>query len=48
MNHDIDESLAPAAEPERTPENTPLPGGGRWVWDDITKAWAPAPELTED
>lgn len=44
MNHDIDESPAPDAEPARTPENTPLPGGGRWVWDDQTNYWAPAPE----
>lgn len=23
----------------RTPDNTPLPGGGRWSWDDIAGAW---------
>jgi len=33
--------------PERTPENTPLPGGGRWVWDDTENNWAPAPEPKE-
>lgn len=30
-----------------TPENTPIPGGGRWRWDDESKAWVsndPAPE----
>lgn len=36
------EAQAPA-EPVRTPENTPLPGGGRWVWDDSIANWAKAP-----
>lgn len=25
-----------------TPENTPLPGGGSWTWDDILQAWVPS------
>lgn len=33
---------APETE-QRTPENTPLPGGGRWVWDTEQANWAPAP-----
>lgn len=24
---------------ERTPENTPLPGGGQWAWDEAKRAW---------
>jgi len=35
---------------ERTPENTPLPGGGSWMWDSKARAWvpsAPAPTDTE-
>ena len=23
----------------RTPDNTPIPGGGRWAWDDQAGAW---------
>lgn len=29
-----------AADP--TPDNTPLPGGGRWKWDLQAKAWVSA------
>lgn len=29
----------PAAGHDRTPENTPLPGGGSWRWDDVAGAW---------
>jgi hypothetical protein len=29
---------APAV-PERTPENTPLPGGGKWIWDEQAADW---------
>jgi hypothetical protein len=31
-----------------TPENTPLPGGGSWHWDDSLPGWAenlPAPDI---
>lgn len=31
----------------RTPDNTPIPGGGRWAWDDAEGAWIsrdPKPE----
>lgn len=41
-------STAPAlpdAAPPRTPENTPLPGGGRWRWDEATANWA---EMVDD
>lgn len=24
-----------------TPENTPLPGGGSWRWDDAVPGWVP-------
>lgn len=26
---------------DRTPENTPLPGGGSWQWDETSGAWTP-------
>jgi hypothetical protein len=26
--------------PEATPENTPVPGGGRWCWDATLPGWA--------
>lgn len=30
-----------------TPENTPLPGGGSWRWDDAVPGWVPnAPHTT--
>ncbi len=29
------------AAPERTPENTPIPGGGSWRWDTELQDWAP-------
>ena len=32
---------AQPAEPARTPDNTPIPGGGRWRWDDESQGWAP-------
>lgn len=28
-----------AATPEATPDNTPLPGGGRWRWDIALPGW---------
>ena len=38
-----------------TPENTPLPGGGSWHWDDSVPGWVanaayapPAPTLSTD
>lgn len=30
--------------PAATPENTPVPGGGRWHWDGTAGAWL---EVTE-
>ena len=27
------------AAPARTPENTPVPGGGSWRWDYAAGAW---------
>jgi len=32
-------SAPPAALPARTPENTPVPGGGSWRWDYAAGAW---------
>jgi hypothetical protein len=29
-----------AAPPAKTPENTPVPGGGSWRWDYTQQAWA--------
>jgi len=34
-----------AAEPTPTPENTPVPGGGRYRWSDIAPHWT---EIDED
>jgi len=31
--------------PAATPENTPIPGGGRWRWDAALPGWA---AVTED
>ncbi|HOU64707.1 MAG TPA: hypothetical protein PK861_01570 [Thermomonas sp.] len=45
MSDDADDLSAVDDGP--TPENTPLPGGGAWTWDNDTKAWvttAPQPE----
>ena len=28
-----------AAEQKPTPENTPVPGGGRWSWDSVNTCW---------
>lgn len=27
------------ARPQATPDNTPVPGGGRWTWDYVLAAW---------
>ena len=29
----------PAAERQARPDNTPIPGGGRWAWDDMAGQW---------
>lgn len=29
------------ATPIPTPDNTPLPGGGSWRWDDAVPGWVP-------
>lgn len=29
------------ATPIPTPENTPLPGGGSWRWDETVPGWVP-------
>jgi hypothetical protein len=31
----------PVQTHDRTPENTPLPGGGAWKWDDAACNWIP-------
>ncbi|MDD5479649.1 hypothetical protein [Rhodoferax sp.] len=37
----------PMVDTGLTPENTPVPGAGRWRWDDANSGWvdvdAPAP-----
>ncbi len=33
------------ANPTPAPENTPIPGGGRWRWDYALPGWV---EVTED
>ncbi len=43
-------ALSPATGP--TPDNTPVPGGGRWRWDEEAKGWVsndpqPDPEIKE-
>lgn len=42
-----DLSAAPApgeAIAAATPENTPVPGGGRWRWDIALPGWVEVPE----
>jgi hypothetical protein len=44
---------AKAATPTATPENTPIPGGGRWRWDIALPGWVevlenPAPKAPAD
>ena len=29
----------PTAEYKAHPDNTPIPGGGRWAWDDMAGQW---------
>ena len=29
----------PAAERQARPDNTPIPGGGRWAWDEVVGHW---------
>ena len=30
---------APSAARQANPDNTPIPGGGRWAWDDVGGQW---------
>ncbi|MDP4300344.1 hypothetical protein [Leptothrix discophora] len=30
---------APDNSPDNSPDTTPIPGGGRWAWDDTAGAW---------
>ncbi|MFZ4623277.1 MAG: hypothetical protein ACOYNF_03470 [Rhodoferax sp.] len=39
---DIERAIAPIVA---TPENTPVPGGGRWCWSDALPGWV---EVTEE
>lgn len=32
-------TTAPASERQANPDNTPIPGGGRWAWDAVTGQW---------
>lgn len=32
------------AAPVATPENTSVPGGGRWAWSDTLPGWVEVPE----
>lgn len=34
-----DIAAIPVEAHDRTPENTPLPGGGAWAWDADAGAW---------
>lgn len=36
-----------ATAPLRTPDNTPLPGGGSWHWDDALPGWVENPPYGE-
>jgi len=40
MDNQDNNAIATPATPAATPENTPLPGGGSWHWDEPTGAWA--------
>ena len=33
---------------DRTPENTPLPGGGSWQWDETAGQWLPLEPIAPD
>jgi len=39
------QQIEPTRKP--TPENTPLPGGGRWAWSDEAPHWWRLPEHNE-
>lgn len=32
-------TTAPVPERQASPDNTPIPGGGRWAWDDVAGQW---------
>ena len=32
-------AVTEAADADRTPENTPIPGGGSWRWDYTNREW---------
>jgi hypothetical protein len=36
-----------SAEQNPTPENTPVPGGGRWRWSDVPPHWVEIDENGE-
>ncbi len=35
------------AAPVATPENTPVPGGGRWGWDHLHACWVDSDAASE-
>ena len=42
VNHGAESLALPApinAPDVATPENTPIPGGGRWAWDNLNACW---------
>ena len=39
---DGDTSAVQDAAPIATPENTPVPGGGSWTWDEAIPNWVPS------
>lgn len=36
-------NAAPVAIPVASPDNTPVPGGGRWAWDYAHACWVETP-----
>lgn len=32
-------AVKPQSQPAATPDNTPIPGGGRWRWDTQLPGW---------
>lgn len=39
MGERVMEVFSAVTEPLRTPENTPVPGGGSWHWDYTLAEW---------
>lgn len=43
----VNNPVPPAVINAATPENTPIPGGGRWRWDIALPGWVETAEPTD-